>query len=125
MNRLTVTYSNGVWGIKDLPWADISEGAVVTRATEEKLTMLLCKLKDYENSDSNSGETALTNADRIRAMSDEELADFFHNIVHYEEYAEGGGTDTHLSVQFADDEKDTDMLDDYGDILEWLRKAGK
>ena len=62
-----------------------------------------------------------TNADRIRNMTDEELADMLHNIGSYVEDGEP------LIDIFVGEEKTT-MSDDFGSIIEWLQaevKEGK
>lgn len=59
-----------------------------------------------------------TNADRIRNMSDEELADFLHNIGSYVEDGEP------LIDIFVGEEKTT-ISDNFGSIKEWLQAEVK
>ena len=59
-----------------------------------------------------------TNADRIRNMSDEELADFLHNIGSYVEDGEP------LIDIFVGEEKTT-ISDNFGSIKEWLQSEVK
>ena len=60
-----------------------------------------------------------TNADRIRNMSDEELADFLHNIGSYVEDGE-----PLLDIYIGMDEEIT-ISDDFGNIKEWLQAEVK
>ena len=60
----------------------------------------------------------MTNADRIRNMSDEELADMIHNIGSYVEDGEP------LIDIFIGEEKTT-ISDDFGSIKEWLQAEVK
>ena len=53
----------------------------------------------------------MTNADKIRNMSDEELADFLYEMDHY--YTSG------KSIVFLNHEKINDTLED---IMKWLQK---
>ena len=59
-----------------------------------------------------------TNADRIRNMSDADLADMLHNIGSYVEDGEP------LIDIFVGEEKTT-MSDDFGSIIEWLQAEVK
>lgn len=59
----------------------------------------------------------LTNADRIRSMKDEELAEMLCNTVTFEK-----GEDLYLST-YVDDE--VEMPSTYGDILEWLQQPAE
>ena len=60
----------------------------------------------------------MTNADRIRNMSDADLADMLHNIGSYVEDGEP------LIDIFVGEEKTT-MSDDFGSIIEWLQAEVK
>lgn len=60
----------------------------------------------------------LTNADRIRKMTDEELAEWLHNIAQYEDSEE----EQMVSIYNLDSKKDEEVRDSYGDLLEWLRR---
>lgn len=64
------------------------------------------------NNGSNFKEIKITNADRIRAMSDEELARFIHRIDHYFNYEEYIWV-----VRFEDKEIEDNQIN----ILEWLQ----
>ena len=59
-----------------------------------------------------------TNADRIRNMSDEELARFIHNISVYSE-------DEEPIIDVCIRETHTTLYNDYGDILEWLQSEAE
>lgn len=58
-----------------------------------------------------------TNADRIRAMVDEELAEWIHNITHYYDEEQ----EPTVSIYNLDTKKDTELHDSYGDLLNWLQ----
>ena len=59
-----------------------------------------------------------TNADRIRSMTDEELAEWLHNIAHYENSEQ----EPMVSIYDLDRKVDIEMYDSYGDLLKWLQK---
>ena len=59
-----------------------------------------------------------TNADRIRNMSDEELARFIQNISVYSE-------DEEPIIDVCIGETHTTLYNDYGDILEWLQSEAE
>ena len=59
-----------------------------------------------------------TNADRIRNMSDEELARFIQNISVYSE-------DEEPIIDVCIRETHTTLSNDYGDILEWLQSEAE
>lgn len=61
-----------------------------------------------------------TNADRIRNMSDEELAEWIHNISHDNEAEE-----PNVCIYDLDQEKEIVLYDSYGDLLEWLQAEVK
>lgn len=58
----------------------------------------------------------MTNADKIRSMADDELAEFLHNI---HDYFEEGEPLLSLSIGNGDD---IVIGDSYGDIKEWLER---
>ena len=60
-----------------------------------------------------------TNAERIRSMTDEELATWIHNIT---TYLDGDDDEPMVSIYNLDSGKDEELYDSYGDIIEWLRK---
>lgn len=57
----------------------------------------------------------LTNADRIRSMTDEELAEWLHNIQPFEK-----NDDYYISMA-GEGEQEIYIRDSYGDILEWMK----
>ena len=59
-----------------------------------------------------------TNADRIRNMSDEELAIFIHNVSAYSE-------DEEPIIDVCIRETHTTLYNDYVDILEWLQSEAE
>lgn len=59
-----------------------------------------------------------TNADRIRAMSDEELADMLHNIGSYVENGE-----PLIDIYIGENKSTID--DSFGFILEWLQSEAE
>lgn len=60
----------------------------------------------------------ITNGDRIRSMTDEELAEWMHNMVAFEKDEE-----LMLSIYNLDTEETEEIYDSYGDLLEWLQKG--
>lgn len=60
-----------------------------------------------------------TNADRIRSMTDEELAEWMHNIEAFEK-----NDDYYISMA-GDGEQEIYIRDSYGDILEWMKKENE
>lgn len=60
----------------------------------------------------------ITNADRIRTMSDEELADWMHNLDHHF----GDDNEPMVGVCDVDTNELTEIYDSFGDLLEWLQK---
>lgn len=61
---------------------------------------------------------AMTNADMIRSMTDEELAEWLHNIAQFEDDEQ----EPMVSIYDLDNECETDIHDSYGDLLNWLQK---
>lgn len=61
-----------------------------------------------------------TNADRIRNMSDEELAEWLTNICCFEENEE-----PYKSIYNLDAEKEEEIHDSYGDLLAWLQSEAE
>lgn len=51
MHRLTEKYGRGNWCLKGVPWESLREGQVITKTMCEKLYGVLCKLKDYEDTE--------------------------------------------------------------------------
>ena len=65
-------------------------------------------------------ENKETNADRIRNMSDEELADWLHNMYDFEKDEE-----LYKSIYNLDTEKEEEIHDSYGDLLKWLQSEAE
>ena len=61
-----------------------------------------------------------TYADRIRKMSDEELADWLHNMCDFEKDEE-----PYKSIYNLDTEQEEEIHDSYGDLLKWLQSEVK
>lgn len=61
-----------------------------------------------------------TNADRIRNMSDEELAEWIHNMCDFEKDEE-----PYKSIYNLDTEQEEEIHDSYGDLLKWLQSEVK
>ena len=61
-----------------------------------------------------------TNADRIRNMSDEELAEWIHNMCDFEKDEE-----PYKSIYNLDTEKEEKIHDSYGDLLKWLQSEAE
>lgn len=87
-------------------------------ATKEKTHTCNCQ----HNSNSRENEPCCrcdsrhTNADRIRNMSDEELADWIHNMCEFEKDEE-----PYKSIYNLDTEHEEEIHDSYGDLLKWLQ----
>lgn len=60
------------------------------------------------------------NADRIRNMSDEELAEWLTNMCDFEKDEE-----PYKSIYNLDTEQEEEIHDSYGDLLKWLRSEAK
>lgn len=61
-----------------------------------------------------------TNADRIRNMSDDELAEWIYNIFEFEKDEE-----PYKSIYNLDTEQEEEIHDSYGDLLEWLQSEAE
>ena len=61
-----------------------------------------------------------TNADRIRNMSDEELAEWIHNMCESEKDEE-----PYRSIYNLDTEQEEEIHDSYGDLLKWLQSEAE
>lgn len=61
-----------------------------------------------------------TNADRIRNMSDEELAEWIHNMCDFEKNEE-----PYKSIYNLDTEQEEEIYDSYGDLLKWLQSEAE
>lgn len=62
------------------------------------------------------GGDNMTNADRIRAMSDEKLAEWLTNMCNIERHEE-----PYKSIYNLDTGKEEEIHDSYGDLLKWLQ----
>ena len=62
----------------------------------------------------------MTNAERIRIMTDEELAEWLTNICKYENKED---EEPYGSIYNLDSEKEEDIHDSYGDLLIWLKST--
>lgn len=65
-------------------------------------------------------ENKETNADRIRNMSDEELAEWLTNMCNFEKNEE-----PYKSIYNLDTEKEEEIHDSYGDLLKWLQSEAE
>ena len=74
-------------------------------------------LSDMVTTDNDSKQT---NADRIRDMSDEELAEWIHNMCEFEKDEE-----PYRSIYNLDTEKEEEIHDSYGDLLKWLQSEAE
>ena len=61
-----------------------------------------------------------TNADRIRNMSDEELAEWVTNMCQFEKDEE-----PYRSIYNLGTEKEEEIHDSYGDLLNWLQSEAE
>lgn len=61
-----------------------------------------------------------TNADRIRNMSDDELAEWITNICDIERHEK-----LYKSIYNLDTEQEEEIHDSYGDLLKWLQSEAK
>lgn len=61
-----------------------------------------------------------TNSDRIRNMSDDELAEWIYNIFEFEKDEE-----PYKSIYNLDTEQEEEIHDSYGDLLEWLQSEAE
>ena len=62
----------------------------------------------------------MTNADRIRNMSDEELAEWLHNMCDFDDDGEPC-----KSIYDLDKQREIVIYDSYGDLLQWLQAEVK
>ncbi len=63
----------------------------------------------------------MTNADKIREMSDEELAEWLTNMT--DDF--GDDEELYKSIYNLDTEKVEEIRDSYGDLLEWLQSEAE
>lgn len=87
----------------------------------EKVKETLAKFEAYEKEQNELkvGDVKyepMTNGDKIRSMTDEGLAEWLHNISHDSEAEE-----PIICIYDLDKEKEIELHDSYGDLLEWLK----
>lgn len=98
-------------------------GRKIMHIITEKMTaqgdMTYTVAEDYLKNGSDPLEKAnvKTNADRIRSMTDEELADWLHNMCGFEKDDE-----PYVSIYNIDRNVEEEIHDSYGDLLKWLRE---
>lgn len=98
-------------------------GRKIMHIITEKMTaqgdMTYTVAEDYLKNGSDPLEKAnvKTNADRIRSMTDEELADGLHNMCGFEKDDE-----PYVSIYNIDRNVEEEIHDSYGDLLKWLRE---
>lgn len=91
-------------------------------ATKEKTHTCNCQ----HNSNSRDNEPCCrcdskqTNADRIRNMSDEDLAEWLTNMCDFEKNEE-----PYKSIYNLDTEHEEEIHDSYGDLLKWLQSEAE
>lgn len=89
--------------------------------SEEKIS---CNCKHNNNSRDNEPccrcDSKHTNADRIRNMSDEELAEWLTNMCDFEKNEE-----PYKSIYNLDTEHEEEIHDSYGDLLKWLQSEAE
>lgn len=67
-----------------------------------------------------TNHTRQTNADKIRNMSDEELAEWLTNMCDFEKNEE-----PYKSIYNLDTEHEEEIHDSYGDLLKWLQSEAE
>lgn len=65
-------------------------------------------------------DNRMTNADRVRNMSDEELAEWLTNMCDIERYEE-----PYKSIYNLDTGQEEEVHDSYGDLLNWLQSEAE
>lgn len=65
-------------------------------------------------------DSRMTNADRIRNMTDEELAEWLTNMCNIERHDE-----PFKSIYNLDTKQEEEIHDSYGDLLEWLQSEAE
>ena len=89
--------------------------------SEEKIS---CSCQHNSNSRDNEPccrcDSKQTNADRIRNMPDDELAEWIHNMCDFEKDEE-----PYKSIYNLDTEKEEEIHDSYGDLLNWLQSEAE
>lgn len=82
--------------------------------------MLLSDSKHTHDLKDNKNYYKWTNADRIRTMTDEELAEWVTNMCQFEKDEE-----PYRSIYNLDTEKEEEIHDSYGDLLNWLQSEAE
>lgn len=115
--------------------ADIDCKGMCGRYEKEIVKMFLKAFDDSEekvsynckhNSNSRDDEPCcrcdnrMTNADRVRNMSDEELAEWLTNMCDIERYEE-----PYKSIYNLDTGQEEEVHDSYGDLLNWLQSEAE
>lgn len=89
--------------------------------SEEKIP---CNCQRNSNSRDNEPccrcDSRKTHADRIRNMSDEELAEWINNMCDFEKNEE-----PYKSIYNLDTEQEEEIYDSYGDLLKWLQSEAE
>lgn len=89
--------------------------------SEEKIS---CNCQHNGNSRDNESccrcDSRKTNSDRIRNMSDEELAEWLTNICDIERHEK-----LYKSIYNLDTKKEEEIRDSYGDLLKWLQSEAE
>ena len=62
----------------------------------------------------------MTNAERIRNMKDEDIAEWLTNMCNFEKNEE-----PYKSIYNLDTEKEEEIHDSYGDLLKWLQSEAE
>lgn len=83
-----------------------------------------CNCQRNSNSRDNESccrcDSRKTHADRIRNMSDEELAEWINNMCDFEKNEE-----PYKSIYNLDTEQEEEIYDSYGDLLKWLQSEAE
>lgn len=94
------------------------------KAFDDSEAKIFCNCQQNGNSIDNEPccrcDSKQTNADRIRNMSDEELAEWIHNMCEFEKDEE-----PYRSIYNLDTEKEEEIHDSYGDLLNWLQSEAE
>lgn len=90
------------------------------KAFDDSEEKTFCNCQHSSNSRDNEPccrcDSRQTNADRIRNMSDEELAEWITNICDIERHGK-----LYKSIYNLDTEQEEEIHDSYGDLLKWLQ----
>lgn len=101
---------------------EISE--MLLKAFDDSEEKISCNCKHNNNSRDNEPccrcDSKHTNADRIRNMSYEELAEWLTNMCDIERHEE-----PYKSIYNLDTEQEEEIHDSYGDLLKWLQSEAE